>query len=71
MTAVDGIKTEVTLAGNTYVQAGSEPVIDGNIVTVWRTPFYHVWTRAFLKMLRERGILPESETPKAKAAGAR
>ncbi len=71
MTAVDGIKTEVTLAGNTYVQAGSEPVIDGNIVTVWRTPFYHVWTRAFLKMLRERGILPESERPKAKAAGAR
>jgi protease I len=70
MVSVEGIKFEVIDSGNTYVDVKSEPVVDGNILTVWRTPYYHVWTRAFLAMLKERGILPNREPQYAQASNA-
>ncbi|HXV82495.1 MAG TPA: DJ-1/PfpI family protein [Candidatus Binatia bacterium] len=56
MTGIDMIKSEIARA-NTYVEAGSEPVVDGNIVTVSRRPYYDVWMRAFMSMLRERRLV--------------
>lgn len=49
------IRPRVAIGGSTYVDGRGEPVRDGNIVTVTGRPYYHVWTRAFLSMLRERG----------------
>jgi protease I len=56
MTGLEMIKSEIARA-NTYVEAGSEPVIDGNILTVSRRPYYDVWMRAFMSMLRERSLV--------------
>ncbi|MCC6828494.1 MAG: DJ-1/PfpI family protein [Novosphingobium sp.] len=47
MTGAKVISGEIAMR-NTYVNAGGNAVIDGNIVTVSGRPFYHVWTRAFL-----------------------
>jgi protease I len=58
MTGLDMIKPDIIGSGNTWVDAGSEAVVDGNIVTVSRRPYYHVWMRAFLSLLKERGIKP-------------
>ena len=52
------IKPRVTIGGCTYVEARGEAVTDGNIVTVTGRPYYHVWIRAFLSMLRHSGHLP-------------
>lgn len=46
------IQPRVTMAGCTYVESRGEAVVDGNIVTVSGRPYYHVWIRAFLSMLR-------------------
>jgi len=50
------IKPDIINTGNTFVEAGSDPVLDGNIVTVSRRPYYYVWMRAFMDLLQERGI---------------
>lgn len=50
LTGPDYIRTEIE-QGNRFVAATSEPVIDGNILTVSGRPHYHVWVREFLKML--------------------
>lgn len=55
------IKPRVAIGGCTYVDGGAEPVRDGNIVTVTGRPYYHVWTRAFLSMLKERGLAPRDD----------
>jgi PfpI family intracellular protease len=46
------IKPRVALAGATYVDARDEAVVDGNIVTVTDRPYYHVWIREFLALVR-------------------
>lgn len=51
MTGCDVIRGEIARS-NSYVAAGAEPVVDGNIVTVSGRPHYHVWTKAFLAMMR-------------------
>ncbi len=56
LTGVDSIKPDIIASGNTFVEARSEAVVDGNIVTAWKTPYYYVWIREFLSMLKERGI---------------
>ena len=58
LTGMGLIKPRVILGGCTYVDARGEAVIDGNIVTVTGRPYYHVWIREFLSMLKERGIHP-------------
>ena len=58
MTGLDMIKPDIIASGNTWVDAGGDAVVDGNIVTVSRRPYYHVWMRAFLSLLKERGIRP-------------
>lgn len=58
MTGVDFIKPDIIASGNTWVETRSEFVVDGNIVTAWVTPFYYVWIREFLSMLKQRGIKP-------------
>jgi len=58
LTGVDFIKPDIIASGNTWVETKSEFVVDGNIVTAWVTPFYYVWIREFLSMLKERGIRP-------------
>jgi protease I len=55
MTGIEMIKIEIARA-NTYVDAGSEPVVDRNIVTVSRRPYYDVWMREFMSMLKERRL---------------
>jgi len=57
MTGQEVIKIDIARA-NTYVDAGGDPVVDGNIVTVSGRPYYSVWTRAFMALLKERGITP-------------
>lgn len=49
------IRPRVAMSGCAYVDGRDEPVKDGNIVTVTGRPYYHVWVRAFLSMLREGG----------------
>ena len=46
------IKPRVAIRGCTYVESRGEAVVDGNIVTVIGRPYYHVWIRAFLSMLK-------------------
>lgn len=58
LTGLSLIKPRVVLRGCTYVEARGEAVVDGNIVTVSGRPYYHVWIRAFLSMLAERGLYP-------------
>jgi protease I len=55
MTGIEMIKIEIARA-NTYVDAGSEPVVDRNILTVSRRPYYDVWMREFMSMLKERRL---------------
>ena len=55
MTGIEMIKTEIARA-NTYIDAKSEPVLDRNILTVSRRPYYDVWMREFMSMLRERRL---------------
>jgi len=57
MTGQEVIKIDIARA-NKYVDAGGDPVVDGNIVTVSGRPYYSVWTRAFMDLLKERGITP-------------
>ena len=56
MTGIEMIKTEIARA-NTYIDAGSKPVVDGNIITVSRRPYYDVWMREFMSMLKERKLV--------------
>ncbi|MDP2602420.1 MAG: DJ-1/PfpI family protein [Deltaproteobacteria bacterium] len=46
------IKPRVAMRGAIYVESRGEAVVDGNIVTVNGRPYYHVWIRTFLSMLR-------------------
>lgn len=56
MTGLSLIKPRVALRGCTYVETRGEAVFDGNIVTVSGRPYYHVWIRAFLSLLKERDL---------------
>ena len=58
LTGLSLIKPRVAMAGCTYVDARDEAVIDGNIVTVTGRPYYHVWMRAFLSVLRREHVRP-------------
>lgn len=51
------IRPRVALGGCTFVETRGEPIVDGNIVTVTGRPFYHVWIREFLSMLKGSGNL--------------
>jgi len=55
MTGLEMIKIEIARA-NTYVDAGGEAVVDGNILTVSGRPYYDVWMREFMSMLRDRRL---------------
>lgn len=46
------IKPRVAMRGAIYVESRGEAVVDGNIATVNGRPYYHVWIRTFLSMLR-------------------
>lgn len=52
------IRPRVEMGGCVFVETRGEPVRDGNIVTVSGRPYYHVWIREFLKMLRRPGLVP-------------
>jgi PfpI family intracellular protease len=56
LTGLDVIRRDITMSGNTYVEAKGAAVVDGNITTVSSRPYYHVWMQAFLSMLEERGV---------------
>lgn len=70
MTGLSMIKPDIVASGNTWVDAGGEAVVDGNIVTVSGRPYYHVWMRSFLSMLRERGIAGAMTAPTAALVAA-
>jgi len=68
MTGLDVIRRDITMSGNTYVEAGGAAVVDGNIATVSSRPYYHVWMQALLSMLEERAIkAPATTRARAKA----
>ena len=46
------------MAGCTFVDARDEAVVDGNIVTVTGRPYYHVWMRTFVSMLKREHVKP-------------
>jgi protease I len=58
VTGLSEIKPRVTMHGCTYVDARDEAVIDGNIVTVSRREYCHIWIRAFLSRLRQGPMRP-------------
>ena len=58
LTGLSLIKPRVAMAGCTYVDARDEAVVDGNIVTVTGRPYYHVWMRAFLSLLKREHVRP-------------
>jgi protease I len=58
LTGLSLIKPRVAMAGCTFVDARDEAVIDGNIVTVTGRPYYHVWMRAFVSMLKREHVKP-------------
>jgi protease I len=49
------IRPRVEMGGCTFVETRGEPIRDGNVVTISGRPYYHVWIREFLKMLRTPG----------------
>src|SRR5215467_8632248 len=67
MTAIDVIRRDITMSGNTYVEAEGAAVVDGNIATVSSRPYYHLWMQAFQSMLEER----VAKTPPAAAERAK
>jgi PfpI family intracellular protease len=68
MTAIDVIRRDITMSGNTYVEAEGAAVVDGNIATVSSRPYYHLWMQAFLSMLEERvAKTPPAADERAKA----
>jgi PfpI family intracellular protease len=56
------IKPRVAMRGAIYVESRGEAVVDGNIVTVIGRPYYHVWIRTFLSMLRGTPVYTGKET---------
>jgi protease I len=56
------IRPRVEIGGCTFVETRGEPLRDGNIVTVSGRPYYHVWIREFLKMLRTPDRVPLSRS---------
>ncbi|MDP2644869.1 MAG: DJ-1/PfpI/YhbO family deglycase/protease [Desulfobacterales bacterium] len=51
------IEPDVVAAGCTYVkERGAKAIVDGNIVTAWIRPDMAIWMRAFLALLKQRGI---------------
>ena len=67
LTGLSLIKPRVAMAGCTYVDARDEAVIDGNIVTVTGRPYYHVWMRAFLSVLKREHVRPVRPANKNRA----
>jgi protease I len=68
MTAIDVIRRDITMSGNTYVEAEGAAVVDGSIATVSSRPYYHLWMQAFLSMLEERAAkVPPAADERAKA----
>jgi len=59
LTGLSLIKPRVVLNGCIYTDARDEAVVDGNIVTVTDRPYYHVWIREFLSLLRGTHALPQ------------
>ncbi len=58
MTGTHAIKADIVAAGCKWVDSPGEAVVDGNIVTAWMRPDYDVWMRAFVSLLKARGIRP-------------
>ncbi len=56
LTGIDVIRRDITMSGNTYVEAKGAAVVDGNIATVSSRPYYHVWMQAFVSLLEQRGV---------------
>jgi len=56
LTGLDIIKPDIIASGNIWVEGEDKPIIDENIITVSRRPYYYVWMRAFLSLLRETRI---------------
>lgn len=50
------LEADVRAAGCIWVHEPGKATIDGNIVTAWRRPDYDVWMKAFVALLRERGL---------------
>ena len=56
------IRPRVEIGGCAFVETRGEPIWDGNILTVSGRPFYHVWIREFLKMLKASEHQPLSRS---------
>jgi protease I len=63
LTGIDVIRRDINMSGNTYVEAGGNAVVDGNIATVSSRPYYHVWMQAFLSLLEERSAESSAGAP--------
>ena len=55
MTGHPFIRPRLEMGGCTFVESRSEPVREGNVVTVSGRPYQHVWIREFLSLLRGQG----------------
>lgn len=69
MTGIDVIRRDITMSGNTYVEAGGNAVVDGNIATVSTRPYYPVWMQAFLSLLEERSVKSSAVAAASERAG--
>lgn len=67
MTGLDVIRRDIALAGNTWVEAKGEAVVDGNIATVSSRPHYHVWMRTFLTQLEQHAASASAAAARPKA----
>lgn len=63
LAGLDVIRRDITMAGNTFVEAKGEAVIDGNIATVSSRPYYHVWMDAFLTLLEDHAATAPTRAP--------
>jgi protease I len=52
MTGHPLIRPRLEMGGCTFVDTRSEPVREGNVVTVSGRPYQHIWIREFLSLLR-------------------
>lgn len=55
------LEADVRAAGCIWVHEPGTAVTDGNLVTAWRRPDYDVWMRAFVALLKKRGLNGASE----------
>jgi protease I len=57
MTGHPLIRPRLEMGGCTFVESQSEPVREGNLVTVSGRPYQHIWIREFLGLLLKQGRL--------------